>query len=189
MNLMARRMALMGQVKPAGPIWIYNQGEETDLSGEFTTTGYKYGADSAFAQSKGSKYLILQATSHYNVRGGRTWTTSIPLPESMRGKTLRCTGTMSNPSGNSRSSFFRLYNAQTVIDISSTEDVNNSGAFVDAEYANFQFSGTAAQEVPAGTTKTFDLSLQLTTPGYVSVMFYKGYISTMVVHIDKIWVE
>lgn len=185
-ELAKRRRALMAGA--GGPIWLYNQGVEAPLSGGFNTTGYKYGASNMYTQSKGATYLVLQALSQYNIRGGRTWTTSQQIAASMVGKTLHCSGTVSNTAGENRSTFVRLYRSENVIDASSTENVDSSEAFVNAQYANFQFSGST-EIVPAGTTKTFDLSLQIAAPGYVSVMFYKGYLGYIVVRIDKIWIE
>jgi len=185
--MMDRRRALMMAKEESGPIWLYNQGEEADITGGFNTTGYKYGASDQFAQSKGATYLVLQSLSQYNLRGGRTWTTANTIPSNAIGKTLRATGTVSNTRVVNRNTYVRLYNSENVADASSTENVNNSGAFVGAQYTQFNFS--IPTDVPAGTTKSFDISLPITFAGYVSVMFYKGNNGYIVVHVDKIWIE
>lgn len=183
--LMRRRRALMRSKKASSVISLYDTGVEASITGGFNTTGYKYGADNIFTQSKDASYLVLQSLSQYNFHGGRTWTTTNRIPSNAIGKTLRATGTVTNTRLANRKTYVRLYNSENVVDASSTENVDDSGAFVDAQYAQFDF-GT---DVPAGTTKSFDISLPITFAGYVSVMFYKGYNGYIVVHVDKIWVE
>ena len=187
---MSRRRALIAASNSGSefPLYLYNEGVISPIIGDFNTTGYKYGADSAFAQSKASTYLRLRSTSQYNLRGGRTWTGNNALPSQYIGKTLHCTGNMTNQQLNNRRTFFRLYLSESVVDASDTEDVGNSGAFVNATYSNFQFSGSDA-DVPAETTKTFDISLPITQAGYVSVMFYKGFTGQIDVHVENIWIE
>ena len=183
-NLMKRRRAL---VAGEASISLYDTGVEAPVTGGFNTTGYKYGAANHFTQSKGAAYLVLQTLSQYNIHGGRTWTTKNRIPSKAIMKTLRATGTITNTEYVNKNTYVRLYNSENVVDASSTENVNNSGAFVGAQYAQFDFS--TATETPAGTTKSFDISLPITFAGYVSVMFYKGYNGYIIVHVDKIWIE
>lgn len=184
-ELMRRRRALMAAGKASSVISLYDTGVEASVTGGFNTTGYKYGASNQFTQSKGTAYLVLQSLNQYNIRGGRTWTTTNPIPSNAIGKTLRATGTVTNTGFSNKSTYVRLYNSENVVDASSTENVDDSGAFVDAQYAQFDFGN----DVPAGTTKSFDISLPITFAGYVSVMFFKGYNGNIVVHVDKIWIE
>lgn len=187
MTLMQRRRALMRSKKASSVISLYDTGVEAPITGGFNTTGYKYGASDKFTQSKGASYLVLQSLNQYNIRGGRTWTTTNRIPSNAIGKTLRATGTVTNTGNVSKNTYVRLYNSENVVDASSTENVNNSGAFIDAQYTQFDFS--TATDVPAGTTKSFDISLPVTFAGYVSVMFFKGYNGYIIVHVDKIWIE
>ena len=186
-ELMRRRRALMAVGKASSGIPLYDAGVEAPITGGFNTTGYKYGADGKFAQSKDASYLVLQSLSQYNIRGGRTWTTANTIPSNAIGKTLRAIGTVTNTGLSNQNTYIRLYNSGNVVDVSDTEDVNESGAFTGAQYAQFDFS--TADNVPAGTTKSFDISLPISFAGYVSVMFYKGYNGYIVVHVDKIWIE
>lgn len=186
-DILNRRRALMAAEELSSIISLYDTGIEAPITGGFNATGYKYGVDGAFTQSKGASYLVLQSLSQYNIHGGRTWTTTNTIPSNAIGKTLRATGTVTNTANNSKRTFVRLYNSGNVVDASDTESVDNSGAFVGAQYAQFDFS--LETDVPAGTTKSFDISLPVTFAGYVSVMFYKGYTGNIVVHVDKIWIE
>lgn len=185
-ELMRRRRALMAAGKASSGIPLYDAGVEAPITGGFNTTGYKYGADNQFAQSKDASYLVLQSLSQYNISGGRTWTTANTIPSNAIGKTLRAIGTVTNTLAASRNTYVRLYNSENVVDASDTEDVNESGAFISAQYTQFDFSTT---DVPAGTTKSFDISLPITFAGYASIMFYKGYMGYIEVHVDKIWIE
>lgn len=185
-ELMRRRRALMAAGKASSGIPLYDAGVEAPITGGFNTTGYKYGADNLFAQSKDASYLVLQSLSQYNIRGGRTWTTANRIPSNAIGKTLRATGTVTNTELANKNTYVRLYNSENVVDASDTEDVNESGAFISAQYTQFDFS---TNDVPAGATKSFDISLPITFAGYASIMFYKGYMGYIEVHVDKIWIE
>lgn len=188
MGLSARRRGLMGQESGGSqfPLYLYNEGEISSVAGDFTTDGYKYGADSNYEQSKQPEYLGIKSKNSFEYKGGRTFTTQYQIPNSCIGKTLRVIGTQTNTGNTSstdmRNSFARVYVSSQVVNNSEVQAVADSGCFVDAIYANQAINGK-------NKTINIDLTLTLTQAGYVSVMAYKGYGGWLDVKISKIWIE
>ena len=178
---MSRRRALMSNNADSFPMYLYNDGVISHVVQDFTTDGYKYGE--SFAQSKGSSYLRIYSTSQYNIRGGRTYTTQLPIPISCIGKTLHVTGTQVNSAASDlRNSKAYVFISESVITTSNTENVISSGSFVN----NIQ---TSQDLLGASTTINIHLTLSITQAGYISIVGYKGYSGNLNMNINKIWIE
>lgn len=179
---MSRRRALIGQNSNVSfPLYLYNEGVISPVVQDFTTDGYKYGE--SFAQSKESSYLRIYSTSQYNIRGGRTYTTQLKIPQSCVGKTLHVTGTQVNSAASDmRNSKAYAFISESVVTTSNTENVISSGSFVNNIHTSQDLLG-------ASTTINIHLTLSITQAGYISIVGYKGYNGNLDMKINKIWIE
>ena len=185
MNLMQRRRTLMMAKKESGSIWLYNNGETSDVVGDWNTTGYKYGT--IFSQSNGSTALSIYATSKYNIHGGRTFTSNNVLPSAYVGKTLHVKGyfRMNGDLKGGRSSYVYAFISDSVQDVSDVENIVASGAFTGEIHAY----SPAGNDLEPGATVDFEMILPLTKTGYLSLAFYKGYNGLLYSYIKEVWVE
>ena len=166
--------------------WLYREGVISPILGDFNTAGYCYNEShnyGSFSQSKEAGCLLLRAGNPNKYTGGRTFTSDNSISDSFIGKTLRVSGSISWTYYTTRASFVGVYLSEEVVNASGTENVDQSGAFVNAVSQKHQFSG------PANTTENFDLMLPITQSGYISIMFYKGHTAAMEIRVDRVWIE
>ncbi len=178
------RMHALKKPDRAGIIWLYRNGVISPIIDSFDTSGYQYGAH--FSQSIRQADLYITATSQYNIRGGRTWTATNPIPSACIGMSLHCTGYIGNQSMSTRNGFTRMYLSEAVHTVSDTESVASSGAFENATYAE---ENTFITDTSAGTEKSFHLVLPIVKSAYLSLMMYKGYNGTNYTVFQEIWIE
>lgn len=168
--------------KPSDPVWLYKDGVTSPIIGGWNNAGYKYG--SAFAQSQDATKLRIYSTSQYNNRGGRTFTTNLQIPADFINKSIHVKGSITITTLAGRNNKGYVFISETVQDASSTEDVASSGAFTNAISKYFESDNMAI-----GTTKTFELVIELTKVGYLSLVGYKGYNGYVTVNFEEVWVE
>ena len=187
-ELMRRRRALMtARGGKSFPIYLYNNGVTSPIIGDWNTTGYQYGSDVHFGQSKDSTALCIHANSIYSIKGGRTYTGDNPIPTRFVGKTLHIKGYWEL---NGELAGGRAYDAYAIIsdsvqNASSEQDVLTSGAFTNGISA----VSSVTTDMSAGTTLPFSFILPITKAGYVSLVMYKGYNGLIYAYFQEVWIE
>ena len=178
------RLHTLKEPNSINKIWLYRNGVISPILGSFDSSGYQYGG--SFSQSMREEDLYITATSQYNIRGGRTWTGTNPIPAACVGKALHCTGYIGNRTLTTRNGFTRMYLSETVHTVSDTENVAESGAFENAVYAEEDAFMT---DTASGTEKRFHLVLPIMKSAYLSLMMYKGNNGTNYAAFQEIWIE
>ena len=187
-ELMRRRRALMAaRGGESFPLYLYNNGATSPIIGDWNTTGYRYGADSNFGQSKGSTELCVYTSNKYSVKGGRTFTGDNPIPARFVGKNLHVKGYWKL---NGDVTGGRIYDAYAIIsdsvqNASATQDVLTSGAFTNGISAVTRVT----TDMSVGATKPFSFTLPITKAGYVSLVMYKGYNGLIYAYFQEVWIE
>lgn len=186
--MMDRRRALLSSGAESGPVWLYNRGVTSGIIGGWNTVGYRYGAQ--FDQAEEPESLRIFATSSYNNRGGRTYTSNNILPSDIVGKTLHVKGyfEMRGSIKGGRDSYVHAFISDSVQDVSNVESALNSGAFAGQIHIS-QVCTPGTSDIKPGKTRDFEMILPLTKTGFLSLVFYKGYNGLLYSYFTEVWIE